>query len=168
MIRMKVAVAMGLSVMMLTACTQEQETQEVSAAAPQAAQLLQQEQKVGQFYEYQQDKSNKQLEGLAPYDVFLLYWAAVKEDDHKTMYALYAKGEEAGTPSYDVFKSEYVEYKENTLNILEEIESRGIYSFEQVMVSDDRAYISLDEEIGLGFGLTKQDDVWKVNWMPVQ
>ncbi|WP_110113475.1 hypothetical protein [Bacillus sp. CGMCC 1.16541] len=165
---MKVAVALGLSVMMLTACTQKEEVKEVSAAAPQAAQLLEKDDKVDQFYDYQKEKSDEQLEELAPYDVFLLYWAAVKEDDYETMYALFAKGEDAGTPSYEVFKKEYMEYKQNTMNILDEIENRGIYSFEEVMVSDDRAYISLDEEIGLGFGLTKQDGVWKVNWMPVQ
>ncbi|MDA6963064.1 hypothetical protein OSM87_25670, partial [Escherichia coli] len=40
---------------------------------------------------------------------------------------------------------------------------------EEVIIDDSSAYISISEEDGFGFGLSKNSEgIWKVNWMPIQ
>ncbi|TYR79377.1 hypothetical protein FZC66_14800 [Priestia megaterium] len=170
---------MLLSALLITACS-SQVAEEKEASAKEVAineeteqtdrisTILKKETLINQYKEFSSSKDEQLLKQATPYDIFLLYWAAVETDDYETMYALYAKGVESGTPSYAEFKKEYKQYKANTITLLGDLKEHGMHSFEEIKNDQENwAYISIDEEIGIGFGLTKQDGVWKVNWMPV-
>lgn len=120
-------------------------------------------------------KDDELLRGLLPHEVFKLYFYADEKEDYETQYALYLQDEEDTIILYETVEEYISELKEASE---EELSStrRLIYeqlainkTFEEVIVNNKNATITISEELALGFSLSKNDNgIWKVNWLPMQ
>ncbi|WP_163537363.1 hypothetical protein [Gracilibacillus sp. YIM 98692] len=124
------------------------------------------------YKEYEQQKNDTLLEGLTPIDVFKLYFHAINKKDSDTIYALYIKGENFGTPSkkeyfddLDFYESPYTEDAEND-------ELHQVDEFTIQYPDENRAVVAWESSRGSTrtFQLIHDTDknVWKVNWLPFQ
>ncbi|MBX9973988.1 hypothetical protein [Cytobacillus firmus] len=110
------------------------------------------------------------LRGLSPAEVFQLYLFAEEIEDYYTQYALFNHdpGIEKPFPTLNHYLNAISESpsipEEQTL--LHRVKNTRL---EEVIIEDFSAYISISEEDGFGFGLSKNSEgIWKVNWMPIQ
>ncbi|WP_370222621.1 hypothetical protein [Cytobacillus sp.] len=110
------------------------------------------------------------LRGLSPAEVFQLYLFAEEIEDYSTQYALFNHDPEIGKPFPTL--NHYLNAISESPSIPEEqtlLHRVKNAHLEEVISDDSSAYISISEEDGFGFGLSKNSEgIWKVNWMPTQ
>ncbi|MEK3854493.1 hypothetical protein [Cytobacillus sp. FSL H8-0458] len=110
------------------------------------------------------------LRGLRPAEVFQLYLFAEEVEDFYTQYALFNHDPDIEKPFPDL--NDYLNAISGSASIPEEqtlLHRVKNASLEEVIIDDSSAYISISEEDGFGFGLSKNSEgIWKVDWMPIQ
>jgi hypothetical protein len=110
------------------------------------------------------------LRGLRPAEVFQLYLFAEEIEDFYTQYALFNHDPAVEKPFADL--NDYLNAISGSASLPEEqtlLHRVKNASLEEVIINDSSAYISISEEDGFGFGMSKNSDgIWKVNWMPIQ
>ncbi|WP_436376640.1 hypothetical protein [Cytobacillus sp. BC1816] len=110
------------------------------------------------------------LRGLSPADVFQLFLFAEETEDYYTQYALFNHDPDIEKPFPAL--NDYLKAKSESPSIPEEqtlLHRVKNADLEEVIIDESSAYISITEEEGFGFGLSKNNDgIWKVNWMPIQ
>lgn len=129
-------------------------------------------------------RNDELLKDLEPLDLFRFYVNASLAGDAETLYSLYIRGQEYGTPSLETFLKDLAADPEGVERQRLNWEGwKQAYRLEQwiegdtaliVLIPKDRtpakgnsaAAVKEDEK---GFGLTKNKaGIWKVNWQPMQ
>lgn len=122
------------------------------------------------YKEFSLRGTDETLKGLRPSEVFQLYLFAEEIEDFYTQYALF--NHEPGIEKPFPTLNDYLNAISESASIPEEqtlLHRVKNASLEEVTLDDSSAYISISEEDGLGFGLSKNSEgIWKVNWMPIQ
>lgn len=120
------------------------------------------------YENFSETKNGEMLEGLTPFEVFQFYYYAEEQGDYETQYALYIT-DELYIKAFESF-AEYLKAKQESKGvdnpILKKIKTTKL---KEVIVDDTKAYISISEVAGIGFGLSKDHSgIWRVNWLPLQ
>ncbi|MCS0674023.1 hypothetical protein [Cytobacillus firmus] len=122
------------------------------------------------FKEFSLRGTDEILIGLSPSEVFQLYLFAEEIEDYYTQYALFNHDPDIGKPFPTL--NHYLNAISESSSIPEEqtlLHRVKNARLEEVIIDDSSAYISISEEDGFGFGLSKNSEgIWKVNWMPTQ
>ncbi|MGA5688555.1 hypothetical protein [Cytobacillus pseudoceanisediminis] len=122
------------------------------------------------FKEFSLRGTDEILRGLSPSEVFQLYLFAEEIEDYYTQYALFNHDQDIGKPFPTL--NHYLNAISESSSIPEEqtlLHRVKNARLEEVIIDDSSAYISISEEDGFGFGLSKNSEgIWKVNWMPTQ
>lgn len=122
------------------------------------------------FKEFSLRGTDEILRGLSPAEVFQLYLFAEEIEDYYTQYALFNHDQDIGKPFPTL--NHYLNAINESSSIPEEqtlLHRVKNARLEEVIIDDSSAYISISEEDGFGFGLSKNSEgIWKVNWMPTQ
>jgi hypothetical protein len=127
------------------------------------------------YKEYAKKKNDMLLHGLEPIDIFKLYYHASQSGDRETLYALYMKGENSGTPDRESYFNDPLFFERNKEGEKEYFERlQSISTYYQASLTDEEALIiykfdpdAFDES---AFRLKKDPitGVWKVSFMPLQ
>ncbi|MDZ5471618.1 hypothetical protein SM124_07635 [Bacillus sp. 31A1R] len=118
------------------------------------------------YNEFKSTKTDDLLAELSPSDVFQLWMYAEEIKDYRTQYALFIDDKQY-VKTFETVE-EYIDAKKepNSSSLLQSVKEGQL---NEVIVNDGTSYISIEEELGLGFGLSKDEKgIWKVNWSPIQ
>lgn len=121
------------------------------------------------YENFAETKSGEMLEGLTPFEVFQFYYYAEEQGDYETQYALYIT-DELYIKAFESF-AEYLKAKQESKGMDDPILIKIKTSKLKVVIVDDetKAYISISEVDGIGFGLSKDHSgIWRVNLLPLQ
>ena len=128
------------------------------------------------YQEYADTENEQLLNELSPMDIFKYYYHAFKENEYRTLYGLYIKGEAYGTPSWREF-SESIEEKDILQMVLLNRLEDNIKSLAQIKYDDKTSYIQINFKEGndltrneqWNFKLIKNSQgIWKLEWLPLK
>jgi hypothetical protein len=120
------------------------------------------------YEEYRNTLDDKVLQGLAPFDVFKLYYYADLQGDLEVTYALYFKKENHFVPDKETFMADATQSNRQADEIYNEM--LDIHTFDEIYLTESEVLIRFTTDHDIGFRLLKDKElnVWKVSWLPIQ
>ncbi|MCR1898786.1 hypothetical protein NSA47_07290 [Irregularibacter muris] len=130
------------------------------------------------YEKYAKTGDEQLLKQLTPLEIFKCYIHAYEIHDYNTLYGFYIKGEVYGTPKKKDFLGDMDGEKMDKENLLliKELKE-NIKKLSQIRYDDDTAYIQItlkesneiSRDLVWNFKLLKnQQDIWKVDWLPIK